>query len=103
MNNNKPKMIREDIERLEFVDQELDGKTIKDVIQYFNQWPQDAKFDIESVTEYGCGYTHGSVYRMRPETLEEQEKRIASTEFSENYQEERRRKQYEELKKEFGG
>ena len=97
----EPIIVREVIKEIEYADDELTGKTIKEVIEYFSQWPLDAKYDIEGEVSYDCAYVNASVYRMRPETVEEMQKRIASSEFSDNYERERKRKLYEELKKEF--
>ena len=101
--SNKPIMIREVIKEIEYIDSELDGKTIKEVIKYFSQWPLDAKLDIAATSYYDSASVGASVYRMRLENTQEQAKRIRINSLNDSRLENQRRNKYEELKKEFEG
>lgn len=77
----------------------LDGKTKNELIAYLSSLtlPEDATLDIGTEDYYGCTSAYVKWIFKRPETVEEKVIR----EYREKEQQEYRRRQYEQLSKEF--
>jgi hypothetical protein len=85
----------------ESIEWEIDGKTIAEVVAFFGQFPLDAKFTIEAYEEYGAAYLSAKIFNERLETDGEFNQRVALDNAADQRRQDRRRAEFEKLKKEF--
>jgi hypothetical protein len=86
-----------------------DGDTIQDLIRWLKdllkeipkEYRRTARICIDSVTEHDCSYAELNVFYERPETANERRTRTAAERRYEQLDRERRREQYEALKRDF--
>jgi hypothetical protein len=76
--------------------------SIKEAIDMLQKYADEGWTDIEEKFYHYTDHSDYCLINLRPETDEEYESRLKIIEQSEEIAKEQRRKQYEELKKEFG-